>query len=174
MNRKIIGISSLVLITVAFIMMIPGTWQHAFKIGAGKTYSEELKRLGLSVEQPIPNEVRQSLISVAYRVGIIYAILSLLGFNLPIFMLLFLLIAYSFGLTDRYSSKLVIGFVVGIILFGVTCFPLSLLQLGKSLEASVYATIGIWTLACFFLGGVFSVVWLIKRLWHRKKLRPLS
>ena len=138
-----------------------------YMVGSGNAYLNALERAGISLSETLPEDVRLKYSASANNTGIAYSALLLIGTNIPLFIFISLIIAYSFGLTEKLSKGAIWSSIAAAIFLGISGVTLAQIQMGKIFSVAFSGAIGLLVLACLCFCTLFLIVWGAKTLLAR-------
>lgn len=148
MRRKLILSGIIAVLTVGFVMMLPGMVEDAYRQGAGSFLG-----WGLTL-------------SAAERAGVVYAALFILGSFVPVFGIVILLLFYAFSIG---SARRIVSFSTALILCGIAFHALAAVQLGEETSIAIAGSTLLWVAIGVVFCLLVALIATTKRLWPRRE-----
>lgn len=169
MRRKLVLSAIVVLLSLGFLLILPGTIRHAYDYGRVLAYDRELTITGLTSEQSRLSETHHMRVEEANRAGVIYAALSVGAFPVPVFFIIILSFLYAFSVG---SKKLIFTGVVSSIVGGIAFSTLARVSLGNNMQDAFVGSALAWVFFILLVGItcalLWAMLWVTKRAFRRK------
>ncbi len=157
MNKKIFGFFALVL-TIAFLIFIVGSYQRSYEICSGSLYEIEFSEHG-----EVTKQAHEAVIIKAN----LFAIFTEICF-FSIYGLILLLLSYIFKIQYITSRKFTL-IAIGLIVFGTISNVVAQNFFGKPMEEAVYGSVGISAIFSILFSILFLLIWGIKKIGSSAK-----
>jgi len=177
---KYIGIGLLFLLAVTALLFSPKSAVVSYKVASGLMFKGELERRGISISYLKDNPTFRSsaefkeIRNICKQKGIIYSALSICGFILPLHILLFQFVIYTFNFSP--NSKMVnrATLFVLIVILGVCSLTTAQFSLFKDIQSAYQGAISMWIIIVTCLFILYIPVKCIKVIKIRKSVRTMN
>lgn len=162
MIRKIVGGVILAAIALVFLFSLPYYVEERYEIGVGAAYEREAARVGLTLDQAVETQGHQQRLEDAKFGGVVYVIVIVVGWLLPLYGLVITLILYGFVFL---SLRLSLYSAVALSLVGAVGTALGHFLVTNDIVGGIKGSIILWLVVMPIIMGIaFGAIWSVRRM----------